>query len=77
MERMPPRLTLFLGLFSGICVSAAWFSVRPDEIVGAICIGTAVCATLLIALRFDRALVRKSRRRTDLPPHAGEAVEGA
>ena len=65
MDRVPAKLTLFLGLFSGVCISAAWFSARPQEVIGAISIGTATCALILIVLRFDRALIKKSRRSTD------------
>ncbi len=65
MDKQAPKLTLFLSIFSGACISAAWISARPSEIIAAVCIGTAVCATLLIVLRFDRAFVKRGRRRTD------------
>ena len=66
MDKLPPQVSLFLGLFSGICMSAAWCSVRPFEVVGAVSVGAATCATLLLVLRFDKALVRKARRRGDV-----------
>jgi hypothetical protein len=65
MDKITPRLALFLGLFSGVCISAAWISARPTEIVGAVSIGAAVCATMLIVLRFDRALIKRNRRSSD------------
>ena len=71
MDRTPAKLTLFLGLFSGVSISSAWLLTRPQEIIGSICIGTAVCALMLIVLRFDKAIASKNRRRTD--GVAGEA----
>lgn len=65
MDKIPPQVSLFMGLFSGVCISAAWCAVRPFDVIGAVCVGTATCALLLIVLRFDRALIRKTRRRDD------------
>ena len=65
MDKIPPHVSLCMGLFSGICMSAAWCAVRPFDVIGAVCVGTASCALLLIVLRFDRVLIRKQRRRTD------------
>ncbi len=74
MDKLPAHLTLFLALFSGVCVSAAWFTARPFETAGAICIGSAVCLIVLVALRVDKALMKKSRRSTD---HAKSAASEA
>lgn len=65
MDRLPPKLIVFLGLFCGASLSTAWFSVRPFDPIGAVCVGTAACALVLIMLRVDRTLVKKNRRSSD------------
>jgi hypothetical protein len=65
MDMASPKLTLCMGLFSGASLSAAWISARPYDTIGAVCIGTAACALILIVLRFDRTFIKKARRATD------------
>jgi hypothetical protein len=65
IEPLSSRLIISLGLFSGICISAAWVTVRPFDTFGAICMGTATCALMLIVLRFDRAILQVGRRESD------------
>jgi hypothetical protein len=67
MDRVPAKLTLCMGIFSGACLSAAWFTARPEDVVGAVSLGAATTALVLIMLRFDRALVRQNRRSSDQP----------
>ena len=70
MDRVTAKLTLCLGIFSGASLSAAWFSARPGDYVGAVSLGAATCALVLLVLRFDRAFVRQNRRHSDRPADA-------
>ena len=65
MERLPAKLILFLGLFCGASLSAAWLSARPTDVIGAVCVGTAACALVLIMLRVDRTFIKQNRRKSD------------
>jgi hypothetical protein len=58
-------------LFSGASLSACWIVVNSRDFIGAIALGTAACATILILLRFETRKPRRNRRRGD---DGGEAA---
>lgn len=62
---LPRKLTLSLGLFSGASLSASWIVVNTYDYIGAVSIGTAACATILILLRFETRTPDHNRRRGD------------
>ena len=66
MDRPPVKLTVFLGIFSGASIAAAWIATRPQETNVAIGIGLGVLAVFLAVFRVDRALTRRKRRSTDV-----------
>ena len=69
----PRKLTISLGLFSGSSLSACWISVHPSDFIGAISVGTAACAMILILLRFEAGTTRRARRRGDTDGQAASA----
>jgi uncharacterized protein (DUF2062 family) len=62
---VPRRMALALGLFSGMSLSACWISVNTHDYVGAVSVGTAACAMILILLRYEARAPRRNRRRGD------------
>jgi uncharacterized protein (DUF2062 family) len=72
VTQIPHKLTLSLGLFSGSSLSACWISVNTRDFVGAVSVGTAACAIILILLRYE-AGTRRTRRRSDNDGEAASA----
>lgn len=70
---LPRKLTISLGLFSGSSLSACWIAVNTRDFVGAISVGTAACAIILLLLRFEAGTSRRSRRRGDPDGQAASA----
>jgi hypothetical protein len=54
-----------LGMFSGTSLSACWIAVNTRDYVGAVSVGTAACAIVLILLRAETRTPPRNRRRGD------------
>ncbi len=67
MEKLPARVSIFLGLFSGAAICAAWLTTRPHEPLVAISIGAAICVSILAVFRIDLTFTQRGRRYTDNP----------
>jgi hypothetical protein len=65
---LPRTMVLSLGLFSGASLSACWIVGNPHDYIGSVALGTAACAAILIALRFEVRKPRRNRRRGDGDP---------
>ena len=66
-QRQPPTPGLFLSIFVGASLAAAWISVRPSDFLGAACIAIGCAACLFIVLRlYGYTAVADDGRR--LPP---------
>jgi hypothetical protein len=67
MSRELPRTpSVYLSMFTGASLSAAWISARPWDYFVAVCVGTAACACLLLFLMargFDESILEYRRRR--------------
>jgi hypothetical protein len=59
------KMTLLLGLFSGSSLSACWIAVNNRDYIGAVAVGTAACAMILLLLRFEGRTPQHRRRRGD------------
>ena len=70
---LPRNLTISLGLFSGSSLSACWISVHVRDFIGAVSVGTAACAIILLLLRFENGNTRRNRRRSDTDAGAASA----
>jgi len=63
-REIPYKPSVFLSMFVGGSLSAAWFAARPGDFVGAICLASAVTAIVLIYLmntRFDQGIAEHRR----------------
>ena len=61
--------SVYLSMFVGGSLAAAWISARPWDFIAAVCLGTASCAALLLFLLakgFDQAIADYQRRRNQL-----------
>ena len=65
-KEVPRSPSVYLSMFVGGSLSAAWISARPWDYFVAICVGTAACACLLLFLLargFDESIAEYRRRR--------------
>ncbi len=65
-KEIPRTPSVYLSMFTGGSLSAAWISARPWDYFVAVCVGTAACACMLLFLLargFDESIAEYRRRR--------------
>jgi len=63
---LPRSPSVYLSMFVGGSLAAAWLGARPTDFLTAICVGTASCASLLLYLNgtnFNAMMASYTRRR--------------